>query len=143
MEPGEAIVRAPIFQHLSRSSLESVAKSAKVQKFAPGDILVKEGADAVSFFVIVNGEAEAVKGLGGDGAVVLEKLKQLDFFGEMALLDGFPRSASVRAVTDCECIVLVRWDFLALIRTNPQVALDILPVLSRRLRDLDNKLMMP
>jgi len=141
MEPGEAITRAPIFQRLSRSSLESVAKTAKVQRFGPGTILVSEGEDANAFFVIVNGQTEVVKGLGRDDAVVLETLGELDFFGEMALLDGFPRSASVKALTDCECIVLVRWDFLALIRANPQVALDILPVLSQRLRALENRLL--
>jgi CRP/FNR family transcriptional regulator len=141
MEPGEAITKAPIFQRLSRGSLESVAKTAKVQRFAPGAILVKEAEDANSFFVIVNGQAEVVKGLPRDDAVVLETLGELDFFGEMALLDGFPRSASVRALTDCECIVLVRWDFLGLIRANPQVALDILPVLSQRLRTLEDKLL--
>jgi CRP/FNR family transcriptional regulator, cyclic AMP receptor protein len=59
----------------------------------------------------------------------------------MALLDGFPRSASVRAINECECIVLIRWDFLGLINANPQVALDILPVLSRRLRALEDKLL--
>jgi len=131
MEPGEAITKAPIFQHLSRPSLESIAREATVQRYAPGSLLVTEGEDAVAFFVIVNGEAEVVKG-GGPAPVVLDKLGPLDFFGEMALLDGFPRSASVRALTECECIVLVRWDFLGLINSNPQVALDILPVLSRR-----------
>ena len=141
MEPGEAITRAPIFQRLSRSSLESVAKVAKVQRFASGTVLVREGEEANAFFVIVKGEAEVVKGLGRDDAIVLETLGELDFFGEMALLDDFPRSASVRALTDCECIVLVRWDFLALIRANPQVALDILPVLSQRLRALEDKLL--
>lgn len=141
MEPGEAIVAAPIFQHLSRSSLESVARSAKVQRFNAGDVLVKEGTDASAFFVIVNGEAEVVKGMGREDAVVLDKLGPLDFFGEMALLDGFPRSASVRALTECQCIVLVRWDFLGLIRANPQVALEVLPVLSRRLRALEDRLL--
>ena len=141
MEPGEAITKAPIFQRLSRGSLESVAKTSKVQRFGRGAILVTEGEDAHAFFVIVNGQAEVVKGLGRNDAVVLETLGELDFFGEMALLDGFPRSASVKALTDCECIVLIRWDFLALIRANPQVALDILPVLSQRLRALENRLL--
>jgi CRP-like cAMP-binding protein len=118
-----------------------VAKTAKVQRFGPGAVLVTEGEDAHAFFVIVNGRAEVVKGLGRDDAVVLETLGELDFFGEMALLDGFPRSASVKTLTDCECIVLIRWDFLALIRANPQVALDILPVLSQRLRSLENRLL--
>ena len=68
-------------------------------------------------------------------------LTEGDFFGEMALLDGFPRSASVRAVSECECLVLVRWDFLGLVRTNPEVASAILPVLSRRLRECEDRLL--
>ena len=140
MKPGEAITEAPIFQHLSRASLKSVAKAAKVQRFAPDAILVTEGEDANAFFVLVKGKAEVVKGLGRDDAVVLDTLGELDFFGEMALLDGFPRSASVKAVTKCECIVLVRQDFLGIIRRNPQVVLDILPVLSQRLGALEDRL---
>jgi CRP-like cAMP-binding protein len=69
MKPGEAITKAPIFQHLSRPSLESIAKEAKVQRFAPGALLVTEGEDAVAFFVIVNGEAEVVKATAS-GSVV-------------------------------------------------------------------------
>ncbi len=141
MKPGEAITEAPIFQHLSRRSLKSVAKAAKVQRFAPGAVFVTEGEDANAFFVLVKGTAEVVKGLGRDDAVVLDTLGELDFFGEMALLDGFPRSASVKAVTNCECIVLVREDFLGIIRKNPQVVLDILPVLSQRLGALEDRLL--
>jgi len=141
MKPGEAITTAPIFQRLSRVSLKSVAKAAKVQRFAPEAILVTEGEDANAFFVIVRGKAEVVKGLGREDAIVLGTLGELDFFGEMALLDGFPRSASVKAVTNCECLVLVRSDFLGIIRRNPQVVLDILPVLSQRLGALEDRLL--
>ncbi len=64
-----------------------------------------------------------------------------DFFGEMALLDDFPRAATVRATSDCECLVLARWDFVALVRTSPEVALAILPVLSQRLRECEDQLL--
>ena len=86
-------------------------------------------------------EAEVVKGLGQEGERVLGHLTEGDFFGEMALLDGFPRSASVRAVSECECLVLARWDLLALVKTTPEVALAILPVLSRRLRECEDQLL--
>jgi len=79
--------------------------------------------------------------LGRDKQRVLGNLTEGDFFGEMALLDGFPRSASVRAVSECECVVLARWDLLALIKTSPEVALAILPVLSRRLRECEEQLL--
>ena len=62
------------------------------------------------------------------------------FFGEMGLIDGAPRSATIQALEDTECLVLSRWDFIAELRTNPQMAVAILPVLSRRLREVEDKL---
>jgi CRP/FNR family cyclic AMP-dependent transcriptional regulator len=141
VEVGDALARAPIFSFLKRSTLDAVAREATIRRFAPGELLVKEGEDAVAFFILASGQAEVIKGLDSEGERVLAHLSEGDFFGEMALLDGFPRSASVRAVGDCECIVLVRWDFLALLRTSPELALPILPVLSRRLRECEDQLL--
>lgn len=135
------MARASLFSDLKKDVLDTLARSAKVQRFAPGDLLVREGEDAAAFYVLCEGQAEAVKRLGEEGETVVGALAEGDFFGEMALLDGFPRSASVRAVADCECLVLVRWDFMALIRSRPEVALAILPVLSRRLRECEEQLL--
>ena len=141
MEPREALARAPIFAQLERGSLEALARAAKVRRFAPGELLVREGEDAVAFYVVCSGQAEVVKALGRKKEQVVGHLGPGDFFGEMALLDGFPRSASVRAVTDCECLVLVRWDFLGVVRSHIEVALGVLPVLSRRLRECEDQLL--
>jgi len=141
VEASEALARAPIFSGLKRATLKSLERASKIRRFAPGELLVKEGDEAVAFFVLCHGQAEVVKGLGQDKQLVLGNLKEGDFFGEMALLDGFPRSASVRAVSECECLVLGRWDLVALIRTNPDVALAMFPVLSRRLRECEDQLL--
>jgi CRP-like cAMP-binding protein len=141
VEAREALARAPIFSGLKGSTLKSIARAAKVRRFAPGELLVKEGEEAAGFFVLCRGQAKVVKGLGQDGERALGNLTEGDFFGEMALFDGFPRSATVRAVSECECVVLARWDLLALIRTSPEVALAILPVLSRRLRECEDQLL--
>lgn len=141
MDVTEELLRAPIFSNLKRDVLDSLARSTKVRKFAPGEVLVREGEDAVAFFMLCEGEAEVVKGLAQDGERVVGHLTAGEFFGEMALLDGFVRSASVRATSDCECCVLARWDFLGLVRTSPDVALAILPVLSRRLRECEDQLL--
>jgi CRP-like cAMP-binding protein len=61
-------------------------------------------------------------------------------FGDMALLDGFPRTASVHAKEDTECLVMTRWDFTAELRTNPSIALAMLPILSKRIRELNERL---
>jgi CRP/FNR family cyclic AMP-dependent transcriptional regulator len=141
MDVREGLTRAPIFSRLGRGVLDSLVHSTKVRRFAPGEVLVREGAHAAAFFVLCRGRAEVVKEIGQEGELVVGHLAEGDFFGEMALLDGFVRSASVRATSDCECFVLARWDFLALVRTSPEVALAILPELSRRLRECEDQLL--
>ena len=140
MEPRDALLKAAIFSDLGPDSIDPLARAATVREFRAGEILEKEGENAVALHVMVSGEAEVVKGLGGDERV-LGKLSAGDFFGEMALLDGFPRSASVRATTDCEVIALTRWDFLGVLRSDIEVALAMLPVLSRRLRECEDMLL--
>lgn len=140
MEAIDELARAPIFANLERVVLSELARSAKVRRFSPGEVLVREGEEAVAFFMLYSGEAEVVKNVGQGQERVVGHLSAGDFFGEMALMDGFPRSASVKAVSPCECLVLVRWDFLAVVRTSPDVAFAILSVLSRRLRELDERL---
>ena len=112
-----------------------------MRRFAQGEVIASEGEDATAFFVVTEGRAEVIKGLGQDDEAVLAQLREGEVFGEMALLDGYPRLVSVRATTDCECFVLTRWDFLALVRTSPEVAVAVLRVLSRRLRDRENQLL--
>ena len=141
MDAKEALVRASIFASLKPSLLNTLARSTKLRQFAAGDLLVKEGDEATTFFVLCSGDAEVVKGLEPASGRVIGTLTAGDFFGEMALLDGFPRAATVRATCDCECLVLARWDFLALVRTSPEVALAILPVLCQRLRECEDQLL--
>lgn len=141
MDAKEALAKSTIFSVLEQGSLNALARAATVRRFAPGELLVEEGDEAVALYVVCEGQLEAVKGLGQEGERVVGTLGQGDFFGEMALLDGFPRGASVRAATDCECLVLTRWDFLGEVRSNMQMALAILPVLSRRLRECENQLL--
>ncbi len=140
MEPREALKKASIFAKLEGDSLDGLSKSAKARKVRKGEVIVKEGDDAVGFYVVMAGEAEVVKGLGGDERVV-GKLSPGDFFGEMALFDGFPRAVSVRALSDCEVLLLTRWVFLAAVRSNIEVALAVLPVMSKRLRECEDLLL--
>ena len=124
-----------IFTKLDREDLERIGKSVVPRSFARGGEIVKEGEQAVAFYVIVKGTVEIVK-----GSEALNTLGPGDSFGEMALLDGFPRSVSVRAVENTECLVMTRWDFTAELRTNPSIALLMLPVLSKRIRALEERL---
>lgn len=136
----DTLAQVALFSELSRKDLKRLAAGAVSRNFAKGDIIVKEGEQATAFYLMCSGRAEVLKGLDGSRPRVLGTLSPGDFFGDMALLDGYPRSATVRASEETECLVLYRWDFLAELRTSPSIALQMLPVLSRRLRDAEAQL---
>lgn len=136
----DTLAGVPLFSQLKQKELNRLARAMVERRFPKGHVIVKEGDQAVAFYILDSGAVEVLKGIEQERPQVLATLKSGDFFGEMALLDGYPRSASIRALEDTECLVLSRWDFLAEIRTSPDIAAGILPILSRRLREADEEL---
>ena len=134
----EMLKNVPIFSELGRRDLERVGKLMVPRSVRPGEVIIKEGDQAAGFFIISTGKVEVVQDADGKA----EKLAELgpgDFFGEMALFEGFPRSATVRATEDTECLAMTRWDFTAEMKNHPQIAVGMIPVLVRRLRDVDKQ----
>ena len=125
----------PIFSELGRGDLSRLAKLMVSRNVAAGDAVIEENDQAAGFFVVSSGKL-AVERQGKE----LATYGPGDFFGEMALFEGFPRSATVRAVEDSELLAMTRWDFTAELKNRPQIALGMLPVLVRRLREADEKL---
>jgi len=136
MYPEDVLASASLFSELSRKDLKRLASATITRAYKKGDTIVKEGADAVAFYLITKGRVNVMRSGKGDGQSALASLGPGEFFGEMALLDSYPRSASVVASEDTECVVLSRFDFMAELRSNPHIAVQMLPVLSRRLRKL-------
>ena len=131
----EQLANVWIFSKLEQKDLARIAKAIVPRKYAKGDEIVKEGEQAVAFYVISSGRVEITK-----GGKRLNEMGAGASFGEMALLDGFPRVASVVALEDTECLAMTRWDFSAELRTNPSIPLAMLPVLSQRIRDLNDRI---
>jgi CRP-like cAMP-binding protein len=111
-----------------------MARVVVPRKYAKGDVIVEEGGQAVAFYVITSGKVDITK-----AGKTVNTLGPGDFFGEMALLDGYPRATSVVAAGETECLVMSRWDFNAELSTNPTIALAMLPVLSKRIRELERE----
>ena len=130
MTPDE-LRELPLFAGLSDAGLERVAARVGELECEPGQVLAVPGDPGSGMFVIVSGEVD-VEARGAS-----YKLGPGDFFGELALLDpGTERVARVRAATDVRCIALGRDDALALIESEPQLALAMLRELARRLADV-------
>jgi CRP-like cAMP-binding protein len=133
----DALGRIPLFSQLRREDLKRLGAAMAAREFPGGEVVLKEGERAAGFFVITKGRVEVVNGLGSGSERQLATLGAGEFFGEMGLLDGYPCSASVRALEDTDCLVLPRSDFLGELRQNPQMAVSMLPVLSARLRQAE------
>jgi hypothetical protein len=129
----EVVGALPLFRGLSPDELRSLTQSMTQREFAPGTEIVRQGEEGLSLYIVLSGEVR-VQRAGPGGDLDLASIGPGGFFGEMTLLDGEPRSATVRAVTPVRCALLPRWGLEATIRQNPSVAMEMLAVLSRRLR---------
>lgn len=136
----ELLKNVPIFSELRRRDLDRLGKLMVPRTVRAGEVIIKEGDQAAGFFVINSGKVEVVQGADGANPTHLGNLGPGDFFGEMALFEGFPRNATVRAVDDTECLAMTRWDFTAEMKNHPEIAVGMLPVLVRRLRDIEARL---
>lgn len=119
----------PLLHGLSKRHLARVAELATQQRFPQHTEIVRAGEPGISFFVILDGTA-TVRRTGKRAA----RLGPGDFFGEMAVLDGAERTATVVADSDIEVLVIGRKDLLRLLESEPKVAVALLVSMTARLR---------
>jgi CRP/FNR family transcriptional regulator, cyclic AMP receptor protein len=124
----EALARAPIFEGLSKQELGELAKVTEDLDFAPGKVFCTQGEVASDFFVIMEGEAEVTR----DGTKVAVHGPG-DFFGEIALVEDVPRTATVTATSPVRCFVVHRGRFTRLLDEQPEVERKVLRALAKRL----------
>lgn len=127
----ELIGKVPFFAHLSKSEHEEILEVSKEIRFDPGEFIVRKGDLGNSFYLILDGQVSIhIK----DSVL---KRGRGQYFGEMSLIDDWPRSADVKAHMTTRCLVLAREDFQDLMRKHPEIALSMLKELSRRIREFD------
>lgn len=124
-----------LFSALGDEELDQIASVLLVQNFKAGEtVILEKDEDAHALYIIASGEIQIfITGVGGR-ETILSLLSRGDFFGEIALIDGEPRSASARTVTDTKVFILLQKDFLDLLDTKPGLAKGILLEMSARLR---------
>jgi len=123
------LAKVPLFSGCSKRELALIARSAKEVVHRKGTVIAREGEPGVGLFVILDGRCEVT--VGGRRKAVLGPG---DFFGEIALLDGGPRTATVTAATDVRLAGITGWVFRGLITEHPQIALKTLEAGAGRLR---------
>jgi CRP-like cAMP-binding protein len=132
----EFLTSVPIFSELNSETLEKVSKLGTVRTYAKNSVILTEEEDGTALFVIISGKVKVCRTSSDDPEkeVILSILNPSDFFGEMALLDGLNRSASVIAMVDSNLFIIQRSDFLDLLHTHPEVSVTLLQELTQRLR---------
>jgi CRP/FNR family transcriptional regulator/voltage-gated potassium channel len=124
-----------IFAGLKKADLTRLGRSITEREFKKGRAIVTQGATATAFYIITKGRTEVLIASGKKRPTKVKEMGRGAFFGEMALIDGARRRATVRALTDTECLVLPRKAFLAELRANPKVAVAMLPALAAQARE--------
>jgi len=133
----EFLKKVPIFSELSRKDLESIIQVAHSRRYGKDNVILIEEEAGQTLFIVVTGQVK-ISRISEDGReVILAVLAEGDFFGELSLLDGQARSANVTVMKDSEMMLIHRDDFLALLKSFPQIAINLLRELASRMRKSD------
>jgi CRP-like cAMP-binding protein len=130
----EFLAKVPLFRGLRKRQLESLAKTMVTHDYEAGQDIVTQGESGVGLFVVVSGQAEVVHIRTDGSKAVVNTFGSTDFFGELALLAEGPRTASVVAQEATSCLVLTRWNFLAVLKNDAEMAISILEEMAWRFR---------
>ena len=140
MDDEELLRTVPIFSELSEQDIGSLARLATRRRFPKDTVVFFENEEGDTFFMIVDGRIK-VTILGDDGReIILSVLGPGDFFGEMALLDNEPRSATTIAVEETELLTLQRVDFQSVLTDNRSITSALIKVLTSRLRRANHQI---
>jgi CRP-like cAMP-binding protein len=128
----DSLKAVPLFSELSDKELRALSQSMHEKRFEQGQEVVTQGESGIGFFVILEGSARV--SVGGQKR---RSLKAGDYFGELALLEGDFRSASITAEEGLRCAGMTAWHFRPFIRDHPDIAWALLKELARRLRQAE------
>lgn len=128
---GEIIKDVPFFRSLGRESIDYITEKLKFKQFSKGDMICKVGDPGDKMYIVLSGKVE-VKTAGGQS---LAFIHGGNYFGEMSLLTGEPRSASVEAAEDTETFLLEKPDFDVILDKYPTISIAMSKIMSQRLRD--------
>ncbi len=131
------LARTPMFEQLSGRERKSLATLGVQRSFEPGAVVVRQGDQGVGLYVVLRGAVRVTQHALDGTSHELATLGDGQIFGEMALLDERPRSATVTAIEPTVTLVIPIWDFRAAVKANGDAAMRLLTLLTQRLRDAE------
>ncbi len=134
----DSLKKVPLLAALKQEHLDMLGKLVTTRSYVKGDVIIKQGDPGAGLFIIMSGSVTVTaKSRPGLPDTKLSTLGKGDFFGDMSLIDGYPRSATVTALAETNVVELNRWVFLDALRREPNIAVAMLPILTRRIRALE------
>lgn len=130
----------PLFQGLKQRQLERLAQKFVERTYEADEAIVTQGKGGEGFFIITSGAAEAMRVRADGTKIVLNPLDEGEFFGELALLTDTMRTASVVTTEPTTCLALTRWNFIAMLREDADMAVTVLQELADRFSRVLNTL---
>lgn len=130
----EFLANIPLFSLMGKQDIRGIAGRTTEMSFGRSDVIIKEGDIDNRLFMVVQGKVEVVKNMGKNHEKWIRTLGPCSYFGEMALIDDLVRSASVVAVEETKTLVLDQWNLHQEIERFPSIAMELLRMLSRRIR---------
>lgn len=139
-DSSDFLMYVPIFSDLHKETIDRISLIGSKKVYPKESIILLEEDSGSAMFVIISGKVK-VSRMSTDGReVILSILGESEFFGEMAILDGLSRSASVIAMEESELFIIQRDQFLGLLKEHPEIAINLLQELTHRLRSADMKI---
>lgn len=136
---GAVLGKIDLFRGISDRELARLEKLARPRSYEPGQIIVEEGSSGVALFVIRSGKVRVTQRTPDGQQREIRTIGAGGSFGEMALFNNRPRSATITAVEQTECLALHQFDFLDELRKSPEIAIRLLDTISQRLVDAERR----
>lgn len=136
----KVLTSVPIYKGISKESLTKLTSIAKLSQYPKGSTVFSEGDPGDCLYIVASGRVDIYTRTGSGDGIILNTLGPAEVFGEMALLDGLPRSATVNVVEKTILFAINRIDFNLFLMQNPEVSIKLIETISHRLRDTNQKL---
>ena len=127
----------PIFSDLPEETIEQISQVGIRKTFKKDSIILMEEDESGALFIIVKGKVKVTRTSSDGREVILNILSESDIFGEMALIDGLTRSATVTSLEPSELFIIQRNQFLEFLKEHPEISIAVMQELSKRLRTAD------
>lgn len=136
-DSSDFLLYVPIFSDLPEETIEKISQVGFRRTYKKDSIILMEDEVGGALFIIVNGKVKVTRTSNDGREVILNILTESDIFGEMALLDGQTRSATVSALENSELFIIQRNQFLEFLKEHPEISIALMQELSKRLRSAD------